>query len=250
MTSRSDVAPASAIEMRSNPNAIPPCGGAPARNPSSKKPKRACAVSSSMPSSEKTLDCNAGLLMRILPPPSSNPSITTSYASARACSGELCSSSRSSGCGAVNGWCTAPSRPLSGSFSKSGKSTTHRKSCRPSGIRCSLAARFCRTRSSAALDTRSGPATNSPSAPSGMSSASPEPSLRNFAADPSRATPARLSLMSPPAPALLASASISSTCLRESAAPCGTTIPRTRPPAAIACFAIPNSDAPKTFVAS
>ena len=41
ITSRSDPAPASCIAIRSNPNAMPPCGGAPARSPSSRNPNRA-----------------------------------------------------------------------------------------------------------------------------------------------------------------------------------------------------------------
>jgi hypothetical protein len=48
----------------------------------------------------------------------------------------------------------------------------------------------------------------------------------------------------------LASASISSTCFREKAAPPGTRSPRTRPPASIAERAMPNSLAANGAVAS
>src|SRR4051812_15923458 len=60
----------------------------------------------------------------------------------------------------------------------------------------------------------------------------------------------RLSLTRPPAPAPFALCSISSTCLRESVAPPGTRIPRTRPPCAIALLAIVNSVSRKTSLAS
>ena len=53
ITSRRLCAPASSMTMRSKPNANPACGGAPNRKASSRKPKRACAVASSMPMSEK-----------------------------------------------------------------------------------------------------------------------------------------------------------------------------------------------------
>src|SRR5207245_1200487 len=54
MTSRNDCAPESCIAIRSKPKATPPCGGAPARSPSRRKPNRALAVASSMPSSLNT----------------------------------------------------------------------------------------------------------------------------------------------------------------------------------------------------
>ncbi len=89
---RDDVAqatsrPASTIAIRSKPNAMPPCGGAPARSASSRNPKRSSAVSASMPSRMNTRRCSAGSLMRMLPPPSSVPFSTTSYASARTLAG-------------------------------------------------------------------------------------------------------------------------------------------------------------------
>src|SRR5208282_4580153 len=40
ITSRSDSAPHSIMQIRSTPNAIPPCGGAPYFSASSRKPKR------------------------------------------------------------------------------------------------------------------------------------------------------------------------------------------------------------------
>ncbi len=55
ITSRMDDSPARIITRRSSPSAIPPCGGAPYSNASSKNPKRCLASSSDIPSAEKHL---------------------------------------------------------------------------------------------------------------------------------------------------------------------------------------------------
>ena len=71
---------------------------APAPSPRRCRAARRCATA------------RAGSLMRMLPPPSSVPLSTRSYACARALHGSVSSSATSSGCGAVNGWCTARER--------------------------------------------------------------------------------------------------------------------------------------------
>ena len=55
---------------------------------------------------------------------------------------------------------------MTGSFSNIGKSVIHRKWFTPAGIMFMRRATSCRTRSSAGLDTRSGPATKSARSPS------------------------------------------------------------------------------------
>jgi hypothetical protein len=74
MTSRIESLPERIAAMRSMPNAIPPCGGAPKSSASSRKPNRACASSRSIPSSSSTRRWTSGRWMRIEPPPSSEPS--------------------------------------------------------------------------------------------------------------------------------------------------------------------------------
>ena len=74
------------------------------------------------------------------------------------------------------------------------------------------------------------PPRRAPVRPRPARSRSAAPSARNFATGPSSLPLTRLSRRSPMAPAVFASASISSSCLRDSAAPPGTTSPRTRPP--------------------
>ena len=49
MTSRIESAPASSAAMRSQPNAMPPCGGGPYANASSRKPNFSCASSGAQP---------------------------------------------------------------------------------------------------------------------------------------------------------------------------------------------------------
>ena len=57
---------------------MPPCGGAPYRSASSRKPKRASASSAEIPSAENTALWTFGSEIRIEPPPSSTPFQTTS----------------------------------------------------------------------------------------------------------------------------------------------------------------------------
>ena len=59
--------------IRSMPSASPPCGGAPYFSASSRNPKRASASSSEMPSAVKTCCWTSGRLIRIDPPPISEP---------------------------------------------------------------------------------------------------------------------------------------------------------------------------------
>src|SRR5690606_9531383 len=78
MTSRIDSVPAISAAMRSMPNAMPPCGGAPYRSASSRKPNLACASSAPMPSRSNTALCIDERWMRIEPPPISLPLSTMS----------------------------------------------------------------------------------------------------------------------------------------------------------------------------
>ena len=78
ITSRIDEERVRIISIRSRPSASPPCGGAPKRKASSRKPNFAFASSGPMPSVEKTFDWTSGWWIRIDPPPSSIPFRTTS----------------------------------------------------------------------------------------------------------------------------------------------------------------------------
>ena len=78
ITSRIESRPAMIATIRSMPSAIPPCGGAPYFSASSRKPKRASASSSEMPSAVNTCCWTSGRLIRIDPPPISEPSSTMS----------------------------------------------------------------------------------------------------------------------------------------------------------------------------
>ena len=80
MTSRIESAPASSMQTRSQPNAMPPCGGGPYLNASSRKPNLSCASSGVMPSRSKTRRCTSPRWIRIEPPPISLPLQTMSYA--------------------------------------------------------------------------------------------------------------------------------------------------------------------------
>src|SRR5262249_26210773 len=59
ITSRSDSAPHRSMVNRSTPNAIPPCGGGPYLNASSRKPNLARKSSSVSPSAANTLACTS-----------------------------------------------------------------------------------------------------------------------------------------------------------------------------------------------
>ena len=78
ITSRSDSAPLSSIARRSSPSAMPPCGGGPYLNASSRKPNFARASSSLMPSARNTRACTSGRWIRIEPPAISMPLSTRS----------------------------------------------------------------------------------------------------------------------------------------------------------------------------
>ena len=70
--------PVSSMSMRSQPNAMPPCGGGPYRSASSRKPNCDRASSRDSPITSKTCCCTSGRWMRIDPPPISVPLHTRS----------------------------------------------------------------------------------------------------------------------------------------------------------------------------
>ena len=78
MTSRIEVSPASSITTRSQPKAMPPCGGAPYWNASRRKPNFSCACSGVIPISANTRSCTSRRWIRIDPPPISLPLQTMS----------------------------------------------------------------------------------------------------------------------------------------------------------------------------
>ncbi len=78
MTSRIESVFASSATMRSQPKAMPPCGGAPKAKASSRKPNFSRAASSSIPITENTRSCTSRWWMRIEPPPISLPLQTMS----------------------------------------------------------------------------------------------------------------------------------------------------------------------------
>ena len=69
---------ASSATIRSQPKAMPPCGGAPKVNASSRKPNFSCASASPMPITEKTRFWMSSRWIRIDPPPISLPLQTMS----------------------------------------------------------------------------------------------------------------------------------------------------------------------------
>ena len=78
MTSRIESSRASRATMRSQPNAMPPCGGAPYWKASSRKPNFSCASSAPIPITWKTRCCTDWSWMRMEPPPISLPLHTMS----------------------------------------------------------------------------------------------------------------------------------------------------------------------------
>ncbi|MPM67719.1 hypothetical protein SDC9_114643 [bioreactor metagenome] len=116
---------------------MPPCGGAPNLNASSRKPNFSWASSSPMPITAKTRSWMSRRWIRIEPPPISLPLQTQSYAYASADPGSVSKVSIDSGLGEVKAWCTAvqapsptatsPAATASLAGSNSGASTTHRK---------------------------------------------------------------------------------------------------------------------------
>ena len=64
--------------MRSQPKAMPPCGGAPYLKASSRKPNFSSASASSRPMIAKTRFCTSSRWIRIDPPPISLPLQTMS----------------------------------------------------------------------------------------------------------------------------------------------------------------------------
>ena len=78
ITSRIVSAPASSMITRSQPKAMPPCGGGPNLNASSRKPNCAFASCADSPITSKTACCMADRWIRIDPPPISYPLHTMS----------------------------------------------------------------------------------------------------------------------------------------------------------------------------
>ena len=124
----------------------------------------------------------------MLPPPTSQPSITMSYAFARTLPGSVSSRSQSSSMADVNGWCMAVQRCSSALHSSSGNSTTQHSAC--TSFRARPSRRPSSTRSSPRPWPRpSGSASATISArspvlaPSRSASAARSASLRNLAAD-------------------------------------------------------------------
>ncbi len=70
--------PVSSMSSRSQPKAIPPCGGGPNRSASSRKPNCEFASSRDSPITSKTCCCTSGRWIRIDPPPISVPLQTMS----------------------------------------------------------------------------------------------------------------------------------------------------------------------------
>src|SRR5438128_1859548 len=75
--------PMIAIIKRSMPAAIPPCGGTPYSKASSRWPNWARIFSRLMPRISKTRSCSSRSWIRMLPPDTSTPFSTQSYARAR-----------------------------------------------------------------------------------------------------------------------------------------------------------------------
>ena len=126
MQSRMLSRPARILTKRSSPKARPACGGAPYLKAFIKKPNWASARSGVKPSTSNIFSCNLVSWIRKLPPPTSIPLHTKSYALALTCSGCSSSNGISSGLGIVKGWCVAIRRCSSSLHSKRGKSTIHK----------------------------------------------------------------------------------------------------------------------------
>ena len=106
----------------SNPIAIPPCGGTPYLKALNMKSNLFSASSYSSPMTCSTLAWVSFLLIRMLPPPSSTPFSTQSYAFALTSPGAVSSLSMSSSFGCVNMWCFACQLLISSFHSYIGKS--------------------------------------------------------------------------------------------------------------------------------
>src|SRR5271169_770807 len=78
ITSRMVGAPASSMHTRSQPNAMPPCGGGPYLNASSRNPNWERASAGERPITSNTACCIADWKIRMDPPPISYPLHTMS----------------------------------------------------------------------------------------------------------------------------------------------------------------------------
>ena len=109
--------------MRSTPGAMPPCGGAPNWNARCNAPNFFTTSSFVYPAISNALYITSTWWLRIAPDESSMPLQTTSYWYASIVSGSLVSRASRPPCGIENGLCEKMIFPVSGSFSKNGKST-------------------------------------------------------------------------------------------------------------------------------
>src|SRR3989338_2371761 len=103
MTSLIDSLPVIIATILSKPRAIPPWGGVPYLNASSKNPNLDSASCLLIPKTENIFDCTSLLWILMEPPPISVPFSTISYAFAFAFSGSLSSNGTSLSLGLVNG---------------------------------------------------------------------------------------------------------------------------------------------------
>src|ERR1035437_5682672 len=176
ITSLIDSTPASSIMPRSHPNALPPCGGGPYLNASSRKPNWDRASSGDSPITSKTACCIKDLWIRMDPPPISYPLHTMSYASASAPPGSVVNLSAHSGKGAVNGWCTdvQPPDPPSSNI---GASTTHRNDHAEESIRPPRRPISSRAAPSSSLAAMAGPAAKNTASPGAAPTAAASPDL-------------------------------------------------------------------------
>ena len=78
MTSRMESLRARSITRRSKPSAMPPCGGAPSSSARMRWPNFSSISSSVSPTTRRMRRCSSALWMRIVPPPTSKPSMTKS----------------------------------------------------------------------------------------------------------------------------------------------------------------------------
>ena len=127
ITSLIDYRPASSAAIRSSPDAMPPCGGAPCSQRLDQEAELLIGrLNWPMPSVSSTRYWTSGRLMRMLPPPSSY-AVQHHVIGPRPCRspGSPPAAPSDSSVGDVNGWWSESQRPSSSFHSTSGKSVTH-----------------------------------------------------------------------------------------------------------------------------
>src|SRR5262249_37222673 len=181
IVSRRFDSPARTIIMRSIPNAMPPCGGAPIARASSRKPNFTRCSSGERFRTSKTRCWSSASWIRNEPPPSSFPLPTRSYWEDRAADGSWSKRASQAGSGRVKGWCTACQRPSSSDHSNIGKSVIHTHSNALSSTRRSSSARRSRRLPSTRAHISGSSAAKSTVSPGAARTASSSVSERNFA---------------------------------------------------------------------